>query len=118
MICFIKKRGKFCKKILLDIWGHNEIYLKKTRLMQFQQSMEEHESSRKKYYRKEFSFTLDKKLNFRNRERYKKKYLQPRLLFNYFLLIRRRMFLRYAYKAKRQSGYFIKNYLKLTKQFF
>lgn len=113
MICFIKNRNKLCKNILWDIWGHTKLYLKPTKLIQLQVSMQNNDERRRKYYRKQFSFSLEKRIKFKWKKRFKKKYLKHRLLYNYFLFIRRNMFLRYAYKAKRQTGSFIRNYLAL-----
>jgi ribosomal protein S4 len=74
--------------------------------------MSVHDKRRRDYYRKEFTYNLKKKIKFRRRKRFKKEYLNPRLLYNYYFFIRRKSFLKYAKKAKRKNGLFLRNYLE------
>lgn len=111
MVCLIKKNNKLRKKFLIDFWNYGNLNLKKSKLIKFRFLMEKINKERLEYYRKEFTFDLSNKINFLKRDKFKKKYIRPRLLYTYFLFLRRKMFLRYAYKAKRRNGYFFRNYL-------
>lgn len=113
MVCLIKNRSKFCKKILHDIWGNNLRYLKLSKVIHFRVEMRKNFRARRRYYKRPFNFSLGRKIKFRWKKRFKKKYLRPKLLFNYFLIVKKRLFLKYAYIAKRKHGYFLRNYLTL-----
>jgi len=66
---------------------------------------------RKRYYRREFVYSLQKKIKFRWRKKFKSKYINPRYLYNFYMIVRRRTFRKYMFKARRMRGSFIGNYL-------
>lgn len=63
------------------------------------------------YYRKPFIFNLSKRIHYPRYRKINKNYLNHRILFNYFLILKKKQFLKFAEKAKRINGFFIENYL-------
>jgi len=111
MVCLVRNRNKFYKKTLLDVWGYHKLYKKSSKLIFFIKVMRAEKRARKLYYKKEFVFSLATRIRFRWRKKLKKKYINPRYLYNFYLTIRRKTFRRYAYIARRRPGLVIGNYL-------
>lgn len=111
MVCLVKNRNKFYKKILLDVWGYYKLYKKVFKLINFMWVMRVEKRVRKIYYKKEFIFSLVKRIRFRWCKKLKKKYINFCYLYNFYLIIRRKIFRRYVYMVCRKLGVFIGNYL-------
>ena len=111
MVCLVKNRSKFYKKTLLDIWGYHKLYKRPSKLINYIRVMSKERKLRRKYYRREFVYSLQKKIRFRWRKKFKSKYINHRYLYNFYMIVRRRTFRKYMYKARRRRGSFIGNYL-------
>jgi hypothetical protein len=111
MVCLTKKRNKFYKKVLLDVWGHHKLYKKVTKLIHFMKIIRDHRRERSLLFRREFVFNFKRRIWFRFKKRFKYKYIAHRFLYNFFLIIRRRSYKKYRLIARKKKGYFFKNYL-------
>jgi ribosomal protein S4 len=111
MVCLTKNRNQFYKKVLLDVWGHHRLYKKLTRLIHFMKVIRDHRRERNLLFRREFVFSFKRRIWFRFRKRFKYKYIAHRLLYAFFLIIRRRNYKKYRTIARKKKGYFFKNYL-------
>lgn len=111
MICIVRNKSKFYKKVLLDVWGQHFKYNKITKLVHYRRIMKEQWKARKRFYSRTFVYSLARKISFRRKKRLKKKYIKPKVLYNYYLTLRRRTYKKYMFKAKRQLGSFYRNYL-------
>jgi ribosomal protein S4 len=96
---------------MLDIWGHSFIYRRPTRETQLIKMMEDERIARKWYYKREFIYSFRKKIRFRRKKRIKKKYLLPRYLKHYYLVLRMSDFRRFQDKAAKKVGRFDSNFL-------
>ncbi len=111
MVCLIRKRNKFYKKVLLDVWGHHKLYKKVTKLIHFMKIIRDHRRERNLLFRREFVFNFKRRIWFRFKKRFKYKYIAHRFLYNFFLIMRRKNFLKYRVIARKKKGYFFKNYI-------
>jgi len=96
--------------VLLDVWGYHKLYLKASKITYFIKIMRTHKRLRKLYFRREFIYSLAKRIRFRKRKKFELYYINPRYLYNYYLIIRRRTYKKYIYKAKRKYGSMGRNY--------
>ena len=113
MICLVKNRSKFYNKTYLDVWGQNLLYIKykSNKYWRYLFYYWGQRVAKRKLYLKEFVYYLGEKVTFRKKKKYKLKYMGPRFLYNYYLIIRRNMFRKYMYKARRKTGSILKHYL-------
>jgi len=111
MVCLVRNRRTFYRKTLLDVWGHLKLYKKMSKVINFIRVMRANKEAKRIYNRKEFIFSLAKRIRFRWKKKLKKRYINPRYLYNYYLIIRRKTFKKYAYMSKRRAGSSIGNYL-------
>lgn len=111
MVCLVKDRNKFLKKTLLDVWGYYKKYRKINKLIHFMKIIRNHRRARRLLYKREFIFNFKKRIWFRFKKRLKKKYIQHRFLYNFYLIVRRRNFIKYKILARKMKGFFINNYL-------
>ena len=88
-------------------------YKKLTKAANFIRVINDQSRKRFKYYKMDFIFTLRKRINFRRQKRFKDSFLLPRLLYNFYIIISRRNFMKIANRAKKRKGYYIENYLGL-----
>lgn len=96
---------------MLDIWGHSFIYKRPTRETELIKMMEEERIARKWYYKREFIYTFRKKIKFRRKKRIKKRYLLPRYLKHYYLILKMDQFRRFQKLAINKKGNFDANYI-------
>jgi ribosomal protein S4 len=75
--------------------------------------IKEQSKKRFRYYKMDFIFTLRKRINFRRKKRFKREFLLPRLLYNFYLILSRKNFMKFANIAKQKQGSYIENYLGL-----
>jgi len=113
MVCLVKNRAKFIKQTCLDLWGKHISYIKLTKAANFIRVIKDQSKKRFRYYKMDFIFTLRKRINFRRQKRFKNEFLLPRLLYNFYLVLSRRNFMKYSNRAKQRKGYYIENYLGL-----
>jgi len=113
MICIVKNKNKFIKQTCLDLWGIHMTYTKLNKAANFIRVINDQSKKRFKYYKMDFIFTLRKRINFRRQKRFKDDFLLPRLLYNFYLIISRRNFMKISIRAKKRKGYYIENYLGL-----
>lgn len=111
MVCLIRKRNKFYKQVLLDVWGHHRLYKKLSKLLHFMKVIRDHRRDRNLLFRREFVFSFKRRIWFRFRKRFKYKYIAHRYLYNFFLIVRRRNFIKYKIIARKKKGYFFNNYM-------
>lgn len=107
----IRNKSKFYKRVLVDVWGQHVKSKKLTKFIHFKRIMREQYRARKAFYRNEFVYSLAKKINFRRKKRHKQRYIKPKVLYNYYLILRRRAYRKYLYKAKKKYGFFYDNFL-------
>jgi|GraSoiStandDraft_24_1057298.scaffolds.fasta_scaffold13180_2 ribosomal protein S4 len=88
-------------------------YTKLNKAANFIRVINDQSKKRFKYYKMDFIFTLRKRINFRRQKRFKDDFLLPRLLYNFYLIISRRNFMKISIRAKKRKGYYIENYLGL-----
>jgi len=74
MACIVRNRRAFYKKVLLDVWGHFNRYLKINKLVNFMRVIREHNKARRKFYKRNFIFNFRKKRGFRRKKKLKKKF--------------------------------------------
>src|SRR5437868_7110255 len=113
MICIVKNKNKFIKQTCLDLWGIHMTYTKLNKAANFIRVINDQSKKRFKYYKMDFIFTLRKRINFRRQKRFKDDFLLPRLLYNFYLIISRRNFMKISIREKKRKGYYIENYLGL-----
>ena len=111
MFISLKKRNNFIKRTSLDVWGHHSLYYKISKAINFVRVIKSQNRARYLHYKRQFVFTLRKKIRFRRRQQFKTPFIGPRYLVNFYLVLTRDNFRRYIRKAKRKHGYFIGNYL-------
>jgi len=111
MVCLIRNRNKFYKKTLLDVWGQHKLYKKVNRLIHFMKIIRDHRRERNLLFRREFIFNFKRRIWFRFKKRFRYKYIAHRYLYNFFLIMRRKNFIKYRAIARKKAGYFINNYL-------
>ena len=100
--------------MLLDIWGQHFKTYKITKLIHYRRIMKQQVGWRKWFYRQNFVYSLRSRINFRRKKRLKKDYIKPKILYNYYLTLRRKTYRHYLYRAKKKVGYFYRNYLTLV----
>jgi len=111
--CLVKNKAKFIKQTCLDLWGRHISYTKLTKAANFMRVIKDQSKKRFRYYKMDFIFTLRKRINFRRQKRFKSKFLLPRLLYYFYIVLSRRNFMIYSNRAKKRRGYYIENYLGL-----
>jgi ribosomal protein S4 len=114
MVCIIKNRDKFYKKTLLDIWGYHRRYKKISKLIYFMKIIRDHRRARRLLYRREFIFNFKKRIWFKFRKRFKKEYIKHRFLFNFYLIVKKKNFLKYKKLASKLKGFYTKNYFNFV----
>jgi len=113
MACIVRNRRAFYKKVLLDVWGHFNRYLKINKLVNFMRVIREHNKARRKFYKRNFIFNFRKKRGFRRKKKLKKNFIQRRFLKHFYLVLTYRNFRRYMNLAVKKMGYYFNNYLCL-----
>jgi len=113
MICYVKNRNLFCKKVYMDVWGYYRIYRKLDFTTRFFKYLHDQKEQRKFFLKNEFSFSLGRKIAFERKKRLKDRYLWPRLLKNYYLTLSWRNMNQYYKIARKKVGNFINNFLML-----
>jgi ribosomal protein S4 len=111
MVCLVKRRNKFYKQVLLDVWGYHKLYKKISKLIHFMKIIRDHRRERNLLFRREFVFNFKRRIWFRFKKRFKYKYIAHRFLYNFFLIVRRRNYIKYRVIARKKKGYFFKNYI-------
>ena len=120
MVYLIRNRNKFYKKSLVDVWGRVFLYSNFLR-----EPFEKHEFLRymakvfftkkeKKYFLKRlFVYQIHNYFNFELPKRLKSNYIEVRLMRNFYLILKKPQFTRYALKARKiyWKGGFEENYL-------
>jgi len=71
----------------------------------------DHRRERNLLFRREFIFNFKRRIWFRFKKRFRYKYIAHRYLYNFFLIMRRKNFIKYRTIARKKKGYFINNYL-------
>jgi ribosomal protein S4 len=87
------------------------LYGKVSKAINFVRVIRAQSRARYLHYKRQFVFTLRRKIIFRRRTKFKPNFINPRYLQNFYLVLTRNNFRRYITKAKRIHGYFIGNYL-------
>lgn len=113
MVCLVRNRKKFYRKTMLDVWGISYTYKKPTREIKFIRMMERERTFRKWYYRKEIVYSLKKKIRFRRKKREKTKYLLPRFLKHFYLILKLDDLRKIQRKAITKKGTFEANFLTM-----
>ena len=72
MVCLVKERSKFYKRVLLDVWGYHRRYKKISKLIHFMKVIRNHKRARRLLYKREFIFNFKKRIWFRFKKRLKK----------------------------------------------
>lgn len=111
MVCIVKKKTKFIKQTCLDLWGIHVRYGKLTKALNFIKVIEEQTFEKSKFFSKDFVYSLRRRIHFRSKKEFKNKFILPRILINFYIVLSRRSFRRYAIKAKKHSGLYIENFL-------
>ena len=79
--------------------------------MNFIRCMRLEKRARKWYYKKEFIYTFERRMQFRYRQKFKRFYIRPRYVRNFFLILKRRDYRKYFAKARRKRGSLIQHFL-------
>ena len=87
MICLVRNRSKFYRRTMMDVWGMSITYKKPTKEIKFIKMMEQEKLFRKWYYRREFVYSFRKKIKFKRKKEDKKRYLYPRFLKHFYLIL-------------------------------
>jgi len=88
-------------------------YKKPTKEIKFIKMMEQEKIFRKWYYRREFVYSFRKKIRFKRRKKDRNKYLLPRFLKHYYLILKLDDLRTMQTKAVTKPGNFESNFLKL-----
>jgi len=113
MICYVKNRNYFCKKVYIDVWGYNTIYNKNNFTTRFFAYLEDQARQRRFFLRNDFAFSLGRRIAFAKKKRYKERFLWPRLLKNYYLTLSWRNMNQYYKKSRMLAGNFINNFIMM-----
>jgi len=96
-----------------DIWGISITYKKPTREIKFIKMLEQEQTFRKWYYRREFVYSFKKKIKFRRKKRNKDDFLLPRYLKHYYLILKLSDFRKMQKKATKKGDNFESTYITL-----
>ena len=98
---------------MLDLWGISVFYKKPTKEIKFIKMMEQEKLFRKWYYKREFVYSFRKKIRFKRKKKDKEKYLLPRFLKHFYLILKLDDLRKMHRKAVRKATQFEANFLKL-----
>lgn len=124
MACLVRKRGKLYRKVRLDIWGYYKTYYNK--YSKYEKSRNKGDNTLKywlrfkrlvrrfrDFKRKRYVYRLWNRERFKFPKRLKKNYIKPRFLRNFYLVLKKRNFIKYiklSQKGKLVRG-FVSTYL-------
>jgi ribosomal protein S4 len=109
----VKNRNRFIKQTCLDLWGTYISYKKLNRTLNVLRFFDNQEVERKKFFKKDFIFSLRKRINFIKKKKFKPNFINRRILCNFYLVLTLRHFRNLANKAKKLQGYYVENYFNL-----
>lgn len=109
MVCLTRKRIKFYKLTMLDIWGHSLIYKKPTKEVTFVRLAKKQDYFRRKYYKKQFLYSFKRRIRFEKIKRLEPEFLLPRYLKYFYLILKMSNFRRFYKKAARKMDAFDSN---------
>lgn len=121
MACLISRRGKYYRKIRLDLWGYYSMYYntqisdekKLDRTILDWARVRGLKWKYKKYMRGKYIFRLWNRPRFVKTKRLKPNYIRPRYLRNFYMILKKKTFVKYikiAMKGKLVRG-FVSTYL-------
>lgn len=121
MACLISKRGKYYRKIKLDLWGYYAMYFNEQysgvkrvdRTIKFWARTKGLKWKYNKYMRGKYVFRLWNRPRFVKTKWLKPNYIRPRYLRSFYMVIKKQTFLKYvkiAMKGKLVRG-FVSTYL-------
>lgn len=121
MACLVRKRGNFLRKTRLDLWGYYKVYYNKKKVLKTKGDNTLKYWFRYKRLVRNFQLFKKKRYVYRlwNRERFnfpkrlKPNYIKPRYLRKFYMVLKRRNYIRYinlAMKGKLVRG-FVSTYL-------
>jgi len=113
MVCLVRNRSKFYRRTMMDVWGMSTTYKKPTKEIKFIKMMDQEKLFRKWYYRREFVYSFRKKIKFKRQKKDKVKYLYPRYLKHYYLILKLDDLRKMQQKAVKKVESFEGNFLKL-----
>jgi len=87
------------------------IYQKISKALNFMRFIKVTSKLRKRFYNKEFLFSLQKRIFFRRKKFLKKNFLDIRLLLNFYIIVKKKHFRKFYSQASRKVGSFIGHYL-------
>jgi len=124
MACLLKKRGKFYRKTRLDIWGYYKTYFNKKskytlrrdrgdNTLRYWLRFKKLVKRFREFKKRRYVYRLWNRERFNFPKRLKKNYIKPRFLRNFYLVLKRRNFIKYiklSFKGKLVRG-FVSTYL-------
>lgn len=121
MACLIRNRGKLYRKIRLDLWGYYATYTKarfsqKRRTdntLKYWKRLSDLRKAYSRYMRRKYVFRLWNRPRFIRYKKLKPNYIRPRYLRNFYMVLKKKTFLKYikiAMKGKLVRG-FVSTYL-------
>lgn len=116
MTCLISKRGKYYRKIRLDLWGYFAMYYKDRiregrridRAFKYWARVRQTRWVFKKYMRGKYVFRLWNRPRFLRIKKLKPEYIRPRHLRSFYMVLKRKTYLKYiriAMKGKLVRGF-------------
>lgn len=116
MACLISRRGKYYRKIRLDLWGYYSMYIdtklsenkRIDRTLIYWARLKGLRWKYKKYMRGKYVFRLWNRPRFVKTQRLKPNYIRPRYLRSFYMVLKKRTFMKYiqiAMKGKLVRGF-------------
>lgn len=121
MACLIRKRGKFYRRIRLDLWGYYAMYYKERirerrridHTILYWVRLKTIWWNYKKYMRGKYVFRLWNRPRLLKRKKLKKEYIRPRYLRSFYMVLKKKTYVKYvkiAMRGKLVRG-FVSTYL-------
>jgi ribosomal protein S4 len=70
----------------------------------------DHRRERYLLFKREFVFSFRRRIWFRFKKRFKNKFITHRYLYHFYLIIKRKNYIKYKVLARKKHGYFYRNY--------
>lgn len=90
------------------------MYRKPTKEIRFIRMMEKEKKFRKWYYKREFVYSFKRKIKFKRIKEKTVRYLAPRILKHYFIILKLKQLKRYEIKARKKCDEFTSAFLSLV----